>query len=72
MTTTESQTHTTLVTCSCKACRKYATAKGLPFPMQALAVPAAAERINASALVHAAYDNVLAFAAVRPSVPTNG
>ena len=72
MTTTENLAHTTLVTCSCKACRKYATAKGLSFPMQALAMPAAAERMNASALVHAAYDNVLAFSAVRPSVPANG
>lgn len=67
MTTT--QTHTTLVTCSCKACRKYASANDLPFPMQALAMPAAAERLDASTLVHAAYDKVLAFAAVRPSVP---
>lgn len=65
-------THTTLVTCSCKACRTYATAKGLPFPMQALAMPAAAERLTASALVHAAHDPVLAFAVVRPSIPANG
>ena len=72
MTTTENQTHTTLVTCSCKACSKYATAKGVPFPMQELAMPAATERMSASALVHAAYDNVLAFAAVRPSIPANG
>jgi hypothetical protein len=74
MTTTENQTHTALVTCSCKACRKYATAKGLPFPMQALAQPAAAERVDARSLVHAAYDSVLVYALGNdaPSIPANG
>lgn len=66
---TTNLTHTVPVQCSCKACRKYATAHGLPFPMQALAMPAAAERLDASTLVHSAYDKVLAFAAVRPSIP---
>ena len=68
---TTNQTHTELVTCSCKACRKYATANGLPFPMQALALPAALERVDASSLVHAAYSPVVAYAATRPSVPAN-
>jgi len=63
--------HTALVQCSCRACRKYATANDRPFPMQAMAIPAAVERIGASALVHAAYDPALAFASVRPSVPVN-
>ncbi len=62
-------THTIRVECSCKACRTYAATNGLPFPMAALAQPAAAERLDARTLVHTAYDKVAAFAAVRPSIP---
>lgn len=67
MTTTV--THTVPVECSCRACKKYAARKGYALPMRALALPAAAERADASTLVHIAYDAVIAHSVVRPSIP---
>jgi len=67
MTTTA--THTVRVECACNACRIHATANGLPFPVAALATDGAAATVPARVLVHAAYDKVAAFAAIRPSIP---
>jgi len=60
---------TVLVECSCRKCRKYATANRLPFPMRAMATPQAADRVPAASLVHSAYDPVLASAPIRPAIP---
>lgn len=62
-------THSVPVECACPACRTYATAHGLPFPMRALALPAAADRLPRDVLVHAAYDPILRFAPTRLSIP---
>jgi hypothetical protein len=60
--------YNTLVECSCRSCKTYALAKGLSFPMQAMAQEGAARVVKASALVHSAYDSVLKGATNRPSI----